>query len=221
MLTLTCSVGGMVKQTDGHTTTTRDHAAGDALQQSTVLHRQAAARRAWDRRAARYDTSSRYLERLVIGDSRDWICSRAYGRTLEVAVGTGRNMPRYGPQVRLVGLDLSPNILAVARRRATELGLDVELHEGAAENLPFPSESFDTVVCTMAVCSVADREAVIAEMHRVLRPGGRLLLVDHLERRWRQGRPADLAIRIGFVPEQRERLRLGLIERISARKPAA
>lgn len=213
----------MVKQKDGHDdTTARDHAAGDGRQRSKVLdHRQAAARRAWDRRAARYDASSRYLERLVIGDSRDWICSRAYGRTLEVAVGTGRNMPRYGPQVRLVGLDLSPNMLAVARRRATELGIEAELHEGAAENLPFPSESFDTVVCTMAVCAVADREAVVAEMHRVLRPGGRLLLVDHLEPRWRRGRPADLAIRIGFVPEQRERLRLGLIERISARKPAA
>lgn len=211
----------MVKRKDVQdTTAVRERVAGPGRQQDGVQHRQARSRRFWDRRAARYDSSGRYLERLLIGDSRDWICSRAHGRTLEVAVGTGRNLPRYGPQVRLVGLDLSPGMLAVARRRATDLGIEAELHEGAAESLPFPPESFDTVVCTLAVCSVADREAAIAEMHRVLRPGGRLLLVDHLESRWRRGRPADLALRRGFVAEQRERLRLGLIERISARKPA-
>lgn len=178
------------------------------------------ARRAWDRRAAGYDNMGDRGERLAIGDSREWICSRARGRTLEVAVGTGRNLPRYRESVELVGIDLSPNMLAQARRRAHALGRRVELCEGAAEHLPFPDASFDTVVCTLGVCAVADRATAIVEMRRVLRPGGLLLLLDHAERRWLRGRPADLALRQGFVSEARGRLRLGLIERLAARRPA-
>lgn len=177
------------------------------------------AREAWNRRAASYDSRGDRAERLAIGDSREWICGRARGRTLEVAIGTGRNLARYDDTVELVGVDLSPGMLAVARRRATDLGRPVELREAEAERLPFPDVSFDTVVCTMAVCAVADRAAAIAEMYRVLRPGGTLLLVDHAERRWFRGRPADLAVRQGFVPQTRERLRLGLIERLAARRP--
>jgi ubiquinone/menaquinone biosynthesis C-methylase UbiE len=178
------------------------------------------ARHAWNRRATSYDTMGDRFERLALGDSREWICSRAEGRTLEVAVGTGRNLPGYRPEVRLVGVDLSPGMLAVARRRATETGRAVEFHEGEAEHLPFPDLSFDTVVCTLAVCAVADRDRAIAEMHRVLRPGGRLLLLDHLERRWLRGRPAQLAVRHGFEVESRQRLRFGLLERLAARRPS-
>jgi ubiquinone/menaquinone biosynthesis C-methylase UbiE len=83
--------------------------------------------------------------------------------------------------------------------------------------LPFPDASFDTVVCTLAVCAMPDRDRALAEMHRVVRPGGRLLLLDHAEPRWLRGRPADIAVRHGFVIERRERLRLGLIERVAAR----
>ncbi|GAA3761247.1 class I SAM-dependent methyltransferase [Plantactinospora mayteni] len=178
------------------------------------------ARQAWDRRAAGYDRAGDRMERLTIGDSRDWVCVRARGRTLEVGVGTGRNLSRYDEDVELVGIDLSPNMLAAARHQAEVLGRPVELRVGEAERLPFPDASFDTVVCTLAVCAVADRDATLAEMRRVLRPGGRLLLLDHAERRWLRGRPADLALRLGFVAEARDRLRLGLIERLAARKPA-
>ncbi len=157
----------------------------------------------------------------MIGDGRDWVCSRARGRTLEVAIGTGRNLPLYGDDVELTGVDLSPGMLDVARRRATELGRAVELREGEAERLPLPDESFDTVVCTLAVCEVADRGAILAEMYRVLRPGGVLLLLDHAQWRWLWSpRPADLAVREGFICEERERSRLGLIERLAARKPS-
>ncbi|MEQ4304544.1 methyltransferase domain-containing protein [Plantactinospora sp. B6F1] len=178
------------------------------------------ARQAWDRRAVGYDRTGDRMERLTIGNSRDWICARARGRTLEVGIGTGRNISRYDEDVELVGVDLSPNMLAVARRRAGTLGRRVDLREGEAELLPFPDASFDTVACTLAVCEVADRNAALAEMYRVLRPGGRLLLLDHAERRWARGRPAELALRLGFVAEARSRLRLGLIERLAARKPA-
>ncbi len=173
-----------------------------------------AERRRWDRRAGFP------MERWTIGDSRNWICSLAQGQTLEVGVGTGLNLALYSHGVELTGIDVNPGMLAMARRRATELDRPVDLREGDAVLLPFPDASFDTVICTLAVCSVSDRDGAIAEMHRVLRPVGLLLLLDHLERRWIRGRPADLAIRMGFVPERRERLRLGLIERLAARKPA-
>jgi ubiquinone/menaquinone biosynthesis C-methylase UbiE len=178
------------------------------------------ARLQWDRRAAHYDATGRRIEHLMIGDSREWICSRARGRTLEVAVGTGRNLPLYGADVEPTGIDLSPGMLAVARQRAGELGRPVDLREGEAERLPFPDAGFDTVVCTLALCAVADRGTAVAEMFRVLAPGGRLLLLDHTEPRWLRGRPADLAVRRGFVPERRQRLRLGLVERLDARKPS-
>jgi ubiquinone/menaquinone biosynthesis C-methylase UbiE len=175
------------------------------------------ARQRWDRRAAGYDRSGDRVERWVIGDSRAWICAQARGRTLDVAVGTGRNLPLYGEDVEVVGIDLSPKMLEVARRRAAELGREADLREGDAERLPFPDASFDTVVCTLAVCAMPDRDRALAEMHRVVRPGGRLLLLDHAEPRWLRGRPADIAVRHGFVIERRERLRLGLIERVAAR----
>jgi ubiquinone/menaquinone biosynthesis C-methylase UbiE len=173
----------------------------------------------WDRRAARYDTAGRLLDRLTTGDSRAWVGRQAAGRTLEVAIGTGRNLPHYPADLDLTGVDLSPEMLSRARRRAAELGRRVELCEGDAGRLPFPDASFDTVVCTLALCAVPDREGAIAEIDRVLRPGGQLLLLDHVEPRWRRGRPADLAIRRGFQPHRRDRLRLGMIDRLAARKP--
>ncbi|WP_326550837.1 class I SAM-dependent methyltransferase [Micromonospora sp. NBC_01813] len=173
----------------------------------------------WDRRAARYDTFGLRAERLIVGDSRAWLCEQATGRTLEVAAGTGRNFSFYPPEVTLVAIDASTGMLDVARDRAAALGRDIEIRQADATALPYADASFDAVVCTLALCSVADREGALAEMHRVLRPGGRLLLLDHYERRWRQTRPADLALRQGFVAERRRRLRLGLIERLAARRP--
>jgi SAM-dependent methyltransferase len=76
-------------------------------------------------------------------------------------------------------------------------------------------------VCTLALCAVHDRDAAIAEFVRVLRHGGLLLIVDHLERRWRRGRPATLALRRGLVPVERRRTRLGAIDLLAARKPAS
>lgn len=176
-------------------------------------------RRYWDQQAARYDRTPAWLERLLIGNARQWIARRAQGRTLEVAAGTGRNLPYYGDGVRLTAVDLSPGMLARARERAEERGRDVEFREADAAHLPFPDESFDTVVCTLSICAVPDRDAAVDEMIRVLRPGGRLLLVDHVERRWRRGRPVTLAVARGLAVESRPRMRLGLIDLAALRKP--
>jgi ubiquinone/menaquinone biosynthesis C-methylase UbiE len=185
------------------------------------MGKQDSAQRRWDRRAPRYDGAGVRAERWAIGDGREWIAAAAAGRTLEVAVGTGRNLTAYPTGVDLVGVDLSSGMLSIARRRSDELGRPIKLCQAAAERLPFPDASFDSVACTLAVCSVADRRTAIAEMIRVLRPGGRLLLLDHAERRWLRGRPADLAVQLGLRAQRRERTRLGLIERFEGRKPTA
>lgn len=158
-------------------------------------------------------------ERLILRNSRQWICSRATGSVLEVSVGTGLNLRHYPDHVALTALDLDQEMLSVARRRADVLH-KVSLLQGDAAQLPFPAGSFDTVVCTLAMCEFRDRRAVLAEMNRVLRPQGRLLLLDHAQWRWPfHGRPVTLAVDVGFVPYRDERLWFGLIERLEARKP--
>lgn len=158
-------------------------------------------------------------ERLILRNSRQWICSRATGSVLEVSVGTGLNLRHYPDHIALTALDLDQEMLSVARRRADVLH-KVSLLQGDAAQLPFPAGSFDTVVCTLAMCEFRDRRAVLAEMNRVLRPQGRLLLLDHAQWRWPfHGRPVTLAVDVGFVPYRHERLWFGLIERLEARKP--
>ena len=197
-------------------------------------------RRVWDKRASTYDRQMRLFERLLFGDGRDWICSQARGDVLEVAVGTGRNLSFYPASIRLTGIELSPVMLGIARRQAAALGHEVDLREGDAQALQFADESFDTVVCTLSLCNIPDDRKAVAEMKRVLRPGGRLLLLDHVPASSRLGRdvqwlleqltlrldgehllrrPLEHVLAEGLEIERRERLKGGIVERISARKP--
>ena len=138
-------------------------------------------RRAWAKEADRYDKRIGFFERRLFGaEHRAWACGRIAGKTLEVAVGTGLNLPLYPPGVDLVGLDLSPEMLEIARRRAADLGRNVELHEGDAHSLPFEDGTFDSVICTYSLCNIPDPHRAVGEMKRVLRPEGRVILVDHI-----------------------------------------
>jgi ubiquinone/menaquinone biosynthesis C-methylase UbiE len=160
---------------------------------------------------------------------------------LEVAIGTGRNLPFYPTGVRLTGVDLSPAMLAVAGDRARAVGREVALREADAQALPFADASFDTVVCTLSLCAIPDDRAAIGEMRRVLRPGGRLLLLDHVGSSRRAvrvvqrlvetvtvrlagehftRRPLPLVAEAGFVIEESERFKAGIVERLVAVKPA-
>src|SRR5687768_5177387 len=105
----------------------------------------------FDRSAASYDGWMRPFDRLMLGDGRARVCARAHGRTLELAVGTGRNLPFYPPDVELTGVDVSPAMLDVARQRAAALERAVELRVGDAQALDFPDAHFDTVVATLAL----------------------------------------------------------------------
>jgi ubiquinone/menaquinone biosynthesis C-methylase UbiE len=200
----------------------------------------AKARRVWDKAAPTYDRQIRFLERVWFTGTREWIAARARGRVLEVAVGTGRNLPFYPADVQLSGIELSPSMLAIARRRAAGAGRAADLREGDAEHLPYPAGSFDTVACSLSLCAIPSPAAAIAEMYRVLVPGGRLLLVDHVGSTWppiRAGqwlvervtirtagehftrRQLPLVEAAGFRPVETERLKAGSIERIHATKP--
>lgn len=128
-------------------------------------------RRIWERFAPKYDADISFYERMLLAGGREWVCSQAEGRVLEIAVGTGRNLPFYPPGVQLTGIDLSPAMLEIARRRVAEVGVNADLREGDAEALDFDDASFDTAVITLALCSIPNDHK--AEAHRVLRPGGR------------------------------------------------
>lgn len=99
---------------------------------------------------------------------------------LKVAVGTGLNIPFYGDDVVLTGLDISEQMLELARSRARDIGREVTLRQGTAHALPFENDSFGTVVCTLSLCAIPGHEAAVDEMVRVLKPGGLLVLVDHI-----------------------------------------
>lgn len=140
----------------------------------------AALRAAYDRFAPWYDLSLAPLEWALLGRLRRRLLSGARGRVLEVAAGTGRNLLHYPPGVReLVLVDLSPGMLARARRRARRLGRPACFAAADAQALPFPDARFDTVVSTLATCTFPDPVAALREMGRVCRPGGRILLLEH------------------------------------------
>ncbi len=197
-------------------------------------------RRYWDKQARRYDGAMDFWDRHLFGASRPWACARASGDVLEVAIGTGRNLPYYPDGVKLTGIDWSPAMLAVAARRAAGLGREADLRTGDAQRLDFPDASFDTVLCTLGLCAVPDDRRVLAEMARVLRPGGRLVLVDHVRARpavlravqWLcerasiplsgehfRRRPLAGVRELGLRIEEAERFALGAVERVAARKP--
>src|ERR687890_1307247 len=196
--------------------------------------------RHYDRSAGSYDRIIAWAEKTLFGGGREWACSRARGEVLELAVGTGRNLPFYPEGVRLTGIELSPKMLAIARRRARELNAGLDLRTGDAQNLPFPNASFDTVVATLALCTIPDDRRAVAEAARVLRPGGRLLLLEHvrspllpvrvlqgilnplfvlLEKDHLLREPLRHVEGLGLVVERLERSKVGIVERLVARRP--
>src|SRR5207249_40866 len=124
----------------------------------------------YERFAPRYDKSLRLWERVLsMEPGRRWLASNAQGDVLEIGVGTGLNLPFYGPGVRLTGVDLSPAMLAEARRRVAELGREVDLREVDAQALEFPDDRFDTVAFSLCLCSIPDDRRAVAEGVRVLK----------------------------------------------------
>jgi ubiquinone/menaquinone biosynthesis C-methylase UbiE len=197
-------------------------------------------KRVWDRAAPGYDKQIAFFDKYWFSGGREWLGERVRGRVLEVAIGTGRNLLYYPPGVTVTGIELSPGMLAVARRRAADLGHDANLQPGDAEHLPSADASFDTVVCALSLCAIPDAAAAIGEMKRVLAPGGRLLLLDHVGSSWPSvyavqwlvervtvrvagehltRRQLPLVLAAGFHVVETGRLRAGTVERVHAVKP--
>jgi ubiquinone/menaquinone biosynthesis C-methylase UbiE len=196
-------------------------------------------REIFDATAAQYDKGMAFTEKLLFGDGRAWACSHAHGRVLELAIGTGLNLPFYPADIELTGIEISPAMLEIARRRAKNLGRKVELVVGDAQALPFPNQSFDTVICTIALCSIPDERQAVAEAWRVLHPGGRFVALEHvrspnfiirgLERLLESytvrtqadhllREPVETIQEIGFNIEYLKRQKLGIVEQLIARK---
>lgn len=198
-------------------------------------------RRIQDKTAPSYDRRIGFFERVLFGDGREWACSQAEGEVLEIAAGTARNLSHYPSDVRLTGVELSPEMLAIARKRAEDLGRSAELRQGDVQALDFPDGAFDTVVCTLGLCTIPDERRAIREAFRVLRPGGRFLLLEHVRSPSMPVRAIQrvlnpLAVRFeadhlvrepldhleaeGFEVERVERSKWGIVERVVARRPA-
>ena len=106
---------------------------------------------------------------------------QARGRVLEIGIGTGRNLPFYDRAKlgSLCGLDPAAQMHRLARKRAAQAGLAVELLDLPAEKIPVADASFDTVVTTFTLCTIPDAAQALSEMRRVLKPDGRLLFCEH------------------------------------------
>jgi ubiquinone/menaquinone biosynthesis C-methylase UbiE len=198
-------------------------------------------KRVWDKAAPSYDRQIAFFEKIQFGGGREWLGERAHSRVLEVAIGTGRNLPHYPAGATVTGIELSPAMLAIARQRAADLDRDVDFREGDAEHLPCDDASFDTVVCALSLCTIPNPATAIGEMKRVLVPGGRLLLLDHIGSTWPPiyaaqwlleritiraagehftRRQLPLVQAAGFQVVETGRLKAGTVERIHAVKPA-
>jgi ubiquinone/menaquinone biosynthesis C-methylase UbiE len=130
--------------------------------------------RLWPRVGALlYDPFLALGERRGMAARRRALLADVRGRVLEVGAGTGLNLPHYPAGVDLVLTEPQPSMLRKLRRRAPVVA-------APAEALPFEDASFDVVVSTMVLCTVADPVAAVREMRRVLRPGGRLVFIEHV-----------------------------------------
>lgn len=193
----------------------------------------------YDKTAGRYNRQISFCERILFGGGREWVCSHAQGDVLEIAAGTGRNLRYYPPGVRLTTTELSPAMLELARQQAAAHRPDADLRIGDAQALEFSDESFDTVICTLGLCTIPDDRAAIREVRRVLRPGGGFVLMEHVRspaRSIRAGQrlleplflrfehdhltrdPLDYLEQEGFEMETVTRSKWGIVERAVARK---
>lgn len=134
----------------------------------------------YDSRADGYEQKL-WFDQYILGVARlrKQIMSKARGDILDVACGTGLNFPSFPPTSKITAIDLSPHMLQVARQKADQLHLNVDVKMMDAQNLEFADETFDTVVSALSTCTFPDPIQALREMRRVCRAGGQILLLEH------------------------------------------
>ncbi len=131
--------------------------------------------------AALYDRGLKGTEEGGLRDMRRQLLADARGATIDLGAGTGANLGLYPAEVtELVLVEPDPHMARKLRPKLTQAGSSAKLIEAPAERLPFEDSSFDTAVFTLVLCTVPDPEAALAEVARVLRPGGRMLFIEHV-----------------------------------------
>lgn len=131
--------------------------------------------------SALYDRCFKTSEEAGLRDMRHALLAGARGRVLELGAGTGLNLEHYPAEIESLALvEPDPHMSRQLRPRVAASGRPIEVHEAPAEALPFPDSSFDTAVVTLVLCTVPDPGAGLAEIKRVLKPGGQLLFLEHV-----------------------------------------
>jgi len=136
--------------------------------------------------APRYDRHIMWLERIAgLRNMRRELFQRACGNVLDVATGTGANYEFFPSSCNITGIDLSEEMLQIAKTRAEKLGKTVHLQPMNAEQIEYPPESFDTVASALSLCTIPDPIRALQEMSRVCRKDGQILLLEHGPSDWK------------------------------------
>lgn len=145
--------------------------------------------------AALYDPLGRAAERRWMGERRSGLLSGVSGAVLEIGGGTGANLPHYGDASGVVIAEPDGHMRGRLRGKLGLARVPVEVSEAGAEDLPFADDHFDAVVSTLVLCTVPDQGRALAEVRRVLRPGGRLVFIEHV-----RGAGAVARVQDGILP---------------------
>ncbi len=128
-----------------------------------------------------YDLVEIPMENSLFKKWRTDLINPLKGNILEIGVGTGKNLSYYNKEAKVIGIDLSPGMLSKAEERLKQLNRkNIKLMEMDAQNLKFKDNSFDYVICTFVLCSIPDPIKALEEMKRVVKPNGKILMIEHM-----------------------------------------
>ncbi len=136
--------------------------------------------RKYDKKAKSYDLMMAPMEKIGMLKWRKTLVTKAKGLVLEAGVGTGANLIHYSSDVKVIGVDFSPKMLEIAAQKLPHVLAEIELKLADIQELPFPDNTFDTVITACVFCSVPDAQKGFQELRRVVKPEGNLYLLEHV-----------------------------------------